>query len=738
MPIQDIEIEKKALAKEYKELLRISYQSLNKEDKKLIRKAFDYAVDAHQHQRRKSGEAYIFHPISVAKIVASEIGLDAISIASALIHDVVEDNSDHSLERIEKEFGKNIAKIVDGLTKIGKLNTKGYSDVSIQAENYRKMLLTLNDDVRVIIIKIADRLHNMQTLSSMPYEKQIQKASETLYIYAPLAHRIGLYNIKNELEDLGLKYTDPEAYNEISKKLKESKKDQDEYIDKFNSIINSTLTKEKLKYSIKGRTKSIFSIKNKMIRQGISFEEVYDKFAVRIIYKSKPENEKFIAWKIYSIITDNFTPNPTRLRDWISAPKSTGYEALHITVVGPKSKWVEVQIRSERMDEIAEKGYAAHYKYKQEDSNDNLDTWINKLQEALENPETNAVDFVEQFKLNLYSKEIFVFTPTGDLKSLPKGATPLDFAFAIHTEVGLKTRGAKVNGKLVPLNRKLSSGDRVEILTSEKIKPNANWLDYATTARAKTKIKSTLNEEKKLLADEGKEILKRKLRHLKINFNDDLILELQKYFKLTTSQDLFYRVGINTIDNEKLKKFVSNRGNKILNYFKKKISRKNDVKIEENNQQEITSKYDSLVFGNDEEKLDYKLAACCNPIPGDKVFGFVTINDGIKIHKKNCPNSVSLQSNYDYRIIKAKWIDSSQEKFTVNIEVIGIDKMGLVNNITKVISENMNINMKRLNFESDSGIFRGNIILSVKTNKEADKLIQKLKILNGIDKIKRK
>ena len=417
MPIQDIEIEKKALAKEYKELLRISYQSLNKEDKKLIRKAFDYAVDAHQYQRRKSGEAYIFHPISVAKIVASEIGLDAISIASALIHDVVEDNSDHSLEGIEKEFGKNIAKIVDGLTKIGKLNTKGYSDVSIQAENYRKMLLTLNDDVRVIIIKIADRLHNMQTLSSMPYEKQIQKASETLYIYAPLAHRIGLYNIKNELEDLGLKYTDPETYDEISKKLKESKKDQDEYIDKFNSIINSTLTKEKLKYSIKGRTKSIFSIKNKMIRQGISFEEVYDKFAVRIIYKSKPENEKFIAWKIYSIITDNFTPNPTRLRDWISAPKSTGYEALHITVVGPKNKWVEVQIRSERMDEIAEKGYAAHYKYKQEDSNDNLDTWINKLQEALENAETNAVDFVEQFKLNLYSKEIFVFTPTGDLKS---------------------------------------------------------------------------------------------------------------------------------------------------------------------------------------------------------------------------------------------------------------------------------------------------------------------------------
>ncbi len=740
MSTDEIKIEKKALAKEYKELLKISYQSLNKDDKKLIRKAFDYAVEAHQFQKRKSGEAYIFHPISVAKIVASEIGLDAISIASALIHDVVEDNSDHSIERIKKEFGTNISKIVDGLTKIGKLNSKGYTDVSIQAENYRKMLLTLNEDIRVIIIKIADRLHNMQTLSSMPYEKQVQKASETLYIYAPLAHRIGLYNIKTELEDLGLKYTNSDVYENISKKLLESRKDQEEYIKKFNSIIISTLTKERLKYTIKGRTKSIFSINNKMIKQGISFDEVYDKFAVRIIYKSKPEKEKFIAWKIYSIVTDHFTPNPTRLRDWISAPKSTGYEALHITVVGPKSKWVEVQIRSERMDEIAEKGYAAHYKYKQNennDTNDNLDTWINKLQEALENPETNAVDFVEQFKLNLYAKEIFVFTPTGDLKSLPKGATPLDFAFAIHTEIGLKTRGAKVNGKLVPLNRVLSSGDRIEILTSDKIKPSSNWLDYATTARAKSKIKSTLNEEKKILSEEGKEILRRKLRHLKIKFNDSIILDLQKYFKLTTSQDLFYRVGINTIDNEKLKKFISSRSNKFLSFLKKRISRNKKIKINDNDQNEITSKFDSLVFGNDEEKLDYKSASCCNPIAGDKVFGFVTINDGIKIHKKNCPNSVSLQSNYDYRIIKAKWIDSSQEEFTVKIELIGIDKMGLVNNITKVISENMNINMKRLNFETDSGTFKGDILMSVKTNLEATKLIKKLKVLNGIEKIKR-
>ena len=736
MAVRDIEIEKKALAKEYKELLKISYQTLSVNDKKLIRKAFNFAVDAHEHQRRISGEAYIFHPIAVAKIVAYEIGLDAISIAAALIHDVVEDNSNYSIQNIKKIFGKDIARIVDGLTKISNINKKG--DISHQAENYRKMLLTLNEDVRVIIIKIADRLHNMQTLSSMPAEKQIKKASETLYIYAPLAHRIGLYNIKTELEDLGLKYTDPEAYNDISKKLIENKKDQDDYIKRFNDTIIKSLTKEKLKYEIKGRSKSIFSIRNKMIKQGISFDEVYDKFAVRIIYKSNPKNEKFLAWKIYSIVTDHFTPNPIRLRDWISAPKSTGYEALHITVVGPKSRWVEVQIRSERMNEIAEKGYAAHYKYKQKNdkSDDSLDVWINKLQEALENPDANAVDFVEQFKLNLYAKEIFVFTPQGELKSLPVDASPLDFAFAIHTEVGLKTRGAKVNGKLVPLSKKLKSGDRVEILKSDKIRPSSNWMDYATTAKARSKIKSTLNAEKKVLAREGKEKLRRKLKQLKLTLNDKIIAELQKYFKLNTSQDLFYRVGINTIDNVMIKKYASSRSNVFISYIKNKIRRK--PKLEnEIEKEEITKKYDLLVFGNDEEKLDYTISTCCNPIPGDNVFGFITINDGIKIHKKNCPNALSMQSNYDYRIIKAKWIDSSQEEFTVSIDLTGIDKIGLLSNITKVISENMNINMRKLNLETDGGIFKGNIIISVKTNNLVNKVIEKLKKLKGIEKVKR-
>ena len=735
MAVKGIELEKKALAKEYKELLKISYQTLSGDDKKLIRKAFNFAVDAHEHQRRISGEAYIFHPIAVAKIVAHEIGSDAISIAAALIHDVVEDNSDYSIQNIKKEFGKNIARIVDGLTKISNFSTK--DNISHQAENYRKMLLTLSEDVRVIIIKIADRLHNMQTLSVMPVEKQIKKASETLYIYAPLAHRIGLYNIKTELEDLGLKYTDPEAYDDISKKLIENKKDQNNYIRKFNQTISKSLNKEKLKYVIKGRSKSIYSIRNKMIKQGVSFEEVYDKFAVRIIYKSNIKNEKFLAWKIYSIVTDHFTPNPIRLRDWISAPKSTGYEALHITVVGPKSRWVEVQIRSERMNEIAEKGYAVHYRYKQknERSDDSLDEWINKLQEALENPDTNAVDFVEQFKLNLYAKEIFVFTPQGELKSLPVDATPLDFAFAIHTEVGLKTRGGKINGKLVPLNTKLKSGDRVEILTSEKIRPNANWMDYATTARAKSKIKSALNAEKKDLAKEGKEKLRRKLKQLRLTLNDRMITELQKFYKLSTSLDLFYRVGINTIDNAMIKKFASSRSNVFISYIKNKIRRKpQDKEIEK---EEITKKYDLLVFGNDEEKLDYTISTCCNPIPGDNVFGFITIKDGIKIHKKNCPNALRMQSNYDYRILKAKWIDSTQEEFTVSIDLTGIDKIGLLNNITNVISENMNMNIRKLNLETDGGVFKGTIIISVKTNNLVNKVIEKLKKLNGIEKVKR-
>ncbi|QNK78879.1 bifunctional (p)ppGpp synthetase/guanosine-3',5'-bis(diphosphate) 3'-pyrophosphohydrolase [Winogradskyella sp. PAMC22761] len=734
MTEEAIEKENKAIAKAYKELLKVSYQTLTDEDKKLIRHAFDIAVDAHKDQRRKSGEAYIFHPIAVARIVAKEIGMDATSIAAALLHDVVEDNPNYTIDDMEQLFGETVARIVDGLTKISSL--KKDMDVSLQAENFRKMLLTLNDDVRVIIIKIADRLHNMQTMDSMRPDKQVKIASETLYIYAPLAHRIGLYNIKTELEDLGLKYTEPEVYNDILSKIQDSKEDQDAYIKAFSKVLEDSLNTEGLNYEIKGRPKSIFSIRRKMLKQGVSFDEVYDKFAVRIIYNSDATNEKFLAWKIYSIVTDHFTPNPIRLRDWISSPKSTGYEALHITVVGPKSRWVEVQIRSVRMNEIAEKGYAAHYKYKNADAKeDNLDLWINRLQEALESNEADAVDFVEQFKLNLYSKEIFVFSPKGDLKSLPKGATPLDFAFGIHTEVGLKTRGAKVNGKLVPLSHVLQSGDRVEIMTSENAKPNVNWLDYATTARARTKIKSALNEDTKLIAEEGKEILKRKLKQLKITLNESSINQLVSYFKLNTSLDLFYRVGIGTIDNTKLKAFASSRSNALVSYFKNKIYKPNVPK--DIHKEEITSKYDMLVFGKEEEKLNYTLSNCCNPIPGDKVFGFLTINDGLKVHKMNCPNALSLQSNYAYRIMQAKWIDSSQQVYTSQIILSGIDNMGLVNEITRLISENMHVNMKSISFSSDDGIFTGKITVQVKNQDMLKKLIKHLKKINGIDKVTR-
>ena len=731
MILTDFIKENSLIAKEYKELLKISYQSFNNEDRKLIRLAFNTSVDAHKNQRRRSGEPYVFHPIAVAKIVASKIGLDATCIASALLHDVIED-TDYTESKIQKLFGRTIARIVMGLTKISKL--KKETDVSLQAENFRKMLLTLNDDVRVILIKIADRLHNMQTLEAMPIEKQIKIASETLYIYAPIAHRIGLYDVKSELEDLGLKYTEPEVFNEIKNKIEESKEEQDKYIKNFSRRISEKLKKEDLGFKINGRPKSIYSIRDKIIKKNISFEEIYDKFAIRIIYKSSPETEKFIAWKIYSIITDHYTPNPLRLRDWITSPRSNGYEALHITVVGPSSKWVEVQIRSERMHEIAEKGYAAHFMYKQGKQDENgLEEWLNRLQEVLENSETSALDFVEDFKLNLYSTEIFVFTPTGELKSLPKGSSALDFAFTVHTGLGLKTRGIKVNGKIVPLSYELNSGDQIEIIKSDNTKPSANWLDYVKTSRAKSKIRSALNEEKKLLAEDGKEILRRKLKQLKINFDEKNINNLANYFNLRTSLDLFYRVGIGKIDNLSLKKFAASNNNRLINFFRNRISKK-DKEISHNDI-EVKNNFDQIVFGNEEEKLDYTFAECCNPIPGDTVFGFLTIKEGIKIHKKTCTNSISLQSKFAYRIIKSKWIDSSQEYFNSKIKISGIDNLGIVSEITRIISNSLNIDIKKMSFDTEENTFTGKITLKVKTKSILDKLIDRLKKINGIEKV---
>ena len=728
-----IEEENKEIANRYKDLLKGTYEVLTKEDKNLIRKAFEIAVDAHSQQRRKTGEPYIFHPIAVAKIVANEIGLGATSIAAALLHDVVEDTS-YTIDDMEQLFGERIAKIVSGLTKISRLNKE--SDASIQAENFRKMLLTLHDDVRVILIKIADRLHNMQTMTAMPEHKQLKIASETLYIYAPLAHRLGLYNIKTELEDLGLKYTEPEVYHDILSKIKESKEERDEYLNRFTNILKQGLDKEKIKYEIKGRFKSIYSIRSKMRKQNVTFDEVYDKFAIRIIYTPKKRDEKFEAWKIYSIVTDYFKPNPSRLRDWISQPKSTGYEALHITVIGPDGKWVEVQIRSERMNEIAEKGYAAHVKYKQGEENESgLEDWLNRLKETLENQNSNAVDFVEDFKLNLYSKEIFVFTPNGDIKSLPKGASALDFAFSIHTDVGLKCRGAKVNGKLVPLSFQLKSGDQVAVFTSGTNKPNTRWLDFVITARAKTKIKAALKDEEKKIAEEGKAILQRKLRHLKIGFSEKIVNELVTYLNLKTSFDLFYRIGNGSIDNKQLKSFAAQRNNRILSFFKTKLRRSpsKDFVAKE----EVTTKYDALVFGKEEEKLDYKLSKCCNPIPGDKVFGFLTINDGIKVHKVNCPNAISLQSNYAYRILNAKWIDSTKQDFKAILQISGVDNTGIVNNLTRIISNNMGVFIHSINIAGNEGVFDGKISLSVKNNAQLSRLINSIKKVEGVKNVER-
>ena len=729
MNISSDKLVNRKIAREYKKLLKVSYQTLSDDDKNLIRKALDLAIDAHKDQFRKSGEPYIFHPISVAKIVAEKIGLDANSIAAALLHDVVED-SRYDIIKVGSLFGQKIAKIVEGLTKISRL--KKDKILSIQSENFRKMLLTLNDDVRVILIKIADRLHNMRTMESMSPEKQIKISSETLYIYAPIAHRIGLYEIKSELEDLSLKYTDNETYNSIKNSLEKSKDDQNLYIRNFARKISDKLKSESIFFKINGRSKSIFSIREKMIKKNIAIEEVYDRFAIRIIYNSNNNNEKLIAWKIYSIVTDVYRPNPTRLRDWISNPKTNGYEALHITVGGPSKRWIEVQIRSERMHEIAERGYAAHFKYKQGNKQESgLEQWLNKLKDVLENNDSNAVDFVEDFKLNLYSNEIFVFTPEGDLKSLPKGASALDFAFAVHTDLGLKTRGVKVNGKIVPLNFKLKSGDQVQVIKSINSKPSASWLDYVETSRAKSKIRSALNENKKMIAEDGKEILRRKLKHLKISFEEDIIHKLQNFLNLQSSLDLFYGIGVGSIDNSELKNFAKTEGSSFIKFFRRKPKKNlltNKEKLLKNNQ---------LVFGNGSEKLDYKFTSCCNPLPGDNVFGFLTISDGIKVHKSSCKNALRLQSKFAYRILKAKWVDSSHYEFSSTIQIIGIDNLGLVNRITTIISENLNINMEKMSFDTEGDTFKGLITLKVKNKNIVDKLMTRLKKIKGVDKVLR-
>jgi guanosine-3',5'-bis(diphosphate) 3'-pyrophosphohydrolase len=725
----DLESEKQEILKRYRALLRACKPTMQKGDKKEIRKAFDMALESHKNMRRKSGEPYIYHPIAVAQIAAEEIGLGTTSIVCALLHDVVED-TDMTLEDIEREFGKKTAKIIDGLTKIS--GVFDYNS-SLQAENFRKMLLTLADDVRVILIKLADRLHNMRTMDFMPRQKQLKIASETIYLYAPLAHRLGLYAIKSELEDLSMKYLEPDTYKYIATQLNEKKAERNLFIKRFVEPISEILSEQGLKADIFGRPKSIHSIWNKMKKKNIPFEEVYDLFAIRIILDSTPEQEKADSWKAYSIVTDLYRPNPDRLRDWVSSPKGNGYESLHTTVMGPKGQWVEVQIRTQRMNEIAEKGFAAHWKYKESSSDNGLDQWIMKVREMLSNPEANALDFLDDFKMNLFSDEIFIFTPKGALLQLPLGATALDFAFEIHTDVGAKCIGAKVNHKLVPLSYKLQNGDQVEIITSGKQVPKEDWLNIVVTAKAKSKIKSSLKEEKRKIAEQGKETLERKLKSLKITYNTDNLNKLTYFFKLPSTQELFIAVAQGKIELKDLKDYLASE---------KEIETRGAEKSDDQHIEALLSKVkgpesDILLIGEDMQRIDYTLAACCNPIPGDDVFGFVTVSDGIKIHRTNCPNAAQLMANYGYRIVKAKWNKQKELTFLTGLHIIGIDDVGLINNITKVISNDFKVNMRSITVDTDNGIFDGSIMIYVNDKEHLDRLIENLLEVRGVTGVTR-
>lgn len=731
------ESDKQIILKAYRGLLRASKKfRTTPEDTAYIRKAFNYAADAHKSMRRKSGEPYITHPIAVARICTEEIGLGATSIACALLHDTVED-TDVTLEDIETIFGRREKRIIDGLTKISGAFDLSTSD---QAENFRKMILTLPDDVRVIFIKLADRLHNMRTLGSMRKDKQLKIASETLFLYAPLAHRLGLNAVKTELEDLSLKYKEPDSYQEISSKLRKSQEIRARFINQFISPLKKELDKTGLDYTIKGRPKSVYSIYNKIKKKKVTFEEIYDLFAVRIILHSKPADEKTDCWRVYSIITDFYRPNPDRLRDWITNPRSNGYESLHTTVMSPTGKWVEVQIRSQRMDEIAEKGMAAHWKYKDSKKKieNKFDDWINKIRDLVENKETNTLDFIDDFKLNLYAEEIYVFTPKGELRTLPKDATALDFAFDIHGDVGKKCIGAKVNHKLVPLSYELSSGDQVEIITSSKQSPKEAWLDFVVTSKARTNIKQSLKEEVKKIAEDGKETLKRKLNSLKVQYTDKNISELLKMYDFKTQLDLNFQIANGKIDLSKIKNIVVKGGN--LKYEKDKSPEK-ERKITE--VRELISSFggkssEAIILGDDSLKqVDYKIAQCCSPIPGDEVFGFLTINEGIKIHRVNCPNAVQLMSNYAYRVLKAKWKSQTLKEFSVGVEFTGIDGMGILHSLTSLVTSSLNINIKSLNIDSDDGFFRGELKALVHDTKHLDELMKKMEKIEGIKTVDR-
>jgi GTP diphosphokinase / guanosine-3',5'-bis(diphosphate) 3'-diphosphatase len=726
------EQENKEIVKAYRQLLRSIRRSVTKDDKALIRSAFKLALEAHKNMRRKSGEPYIFHPLAVAQICAEEIGLGVTSVICALLHDTVED-TEITLDFIQLKFGEKVARIIDGLTKISGVFDQ--PDRSIQAENFKKMLLTLSDDVRVILIKLADRLHNMRTLDSMSPKSQLKIASETAYVYAPLAHRLGLYALKSELEDLSTKYLQAENYNFVKNKLSETKVQRNKYIRTFIEPIEEQMEKEGFQFEIKGRPKSIHSILNKMKTQNVTFEQVYDLFAIRIIIDTNFEHEKSDCWRVYSIVTDNYTPNPDRLRDWVSTPKANGYESLHTTVMGPKGRWVEVQIRTKRMDEIAEKGFAAHWKYKEKGSNsqdNSLESWIGRVREILENPDATALEFLDDFKLALYTDEIFVFTPKGDLKKMPANASVLDFAFEIHSDIGQQCIGAKLNNKLVPISHKLNNGDQVEILTSSKQKPSEEWYNFVITAKAKSKIREYFKQIRLRASSMGKEILERKFKNAKISFTSDALNTLIKFYKLKSVSDLYYQIAQETIDRTKMDI------ESILSSDQTKATETNTPTKPKVAPAPVPS--DVVILSENEATMEYGFAKCCNPIPGDEIFGFITIGEGVKIHRTSCSNAVALMSNYGYRIIKAKWAGGasvSQKGFLTSIRVSGIDSVGIVSIITDIISKQLKINMKSISITSNEGTFEGNIFLEVHDTQQLENIINAIKGASNLISVQR-
>ncbi|GHA73299.1 RelA/SpoT family protein [Pontibacter akesuensis] len=725
----DVEAERKEILRDYRKLLRYAKPFLKDNDAKIIKKAFNTSLEAHKDMRRKSGEPYILHPLAVAQIAVEEIGLGTTSIVAALLHDVVEDTELETAD-IEREFGPSVAKIIEGLTKISGVFDYGTSQ---QAENFRKMLLTLSDDVRVILIKLADRLHNMRTLDSMPRHKQLKIASETMYLYAPLAHRLGLYAIKSELEDLYLKYTDTTTYKDISNKIRQTRLARTKFIKDFTHPIEDELRKYGFKFNIKGRPKSIYSILKKIKKQNITFDEIYDLFAIRIILDVPPENEKAACWQVYSIITDFYQPNPDRLRDWVNTPKANGYESLHTTVMSKSGQWVEVQIRTKRMDEIAERGYAAHWKYKTGPGTgeSGLEMWINKVRDMLETNNSDALEFMDEFRKNLFVEEVFVFTPKGELIILPDKSTALDFAFEIHSQIGLQCLGAKVNQKLVPLSYKLKNGDQVEILTSQKQKPNEEWLQYAVTSRARTRIKDALREERKNKAEQGKIMLETRMAAIGVPDTQQNLNKLQAFFNVSTLQDLYYRIATGHTDIKNIKEIIFTASvDKNASMLGPKSFDKEVQKIRGVNS-------DMLVIGESAENWDYGMAKCCNPIPGDDVFGFQTEEDGIQIHRTNCKRGIELMSNYGNRIIKAKWTEQMELAFLVGIHIKGTDRVGLVNDLTKVISTSLKVNMRSITIDSNDGIFEGNIMVFVNDTSHLNQLIQRMAKVNGILTVER-